>query len=82
MSNRTGQGGPAGSAPKSHRNQGLERELAERDRRRISALSRAALDRELEDLERRKLATLAGGRIRLTRAGYQELARRFPRGRS
>jgi hypothetical protein len=43
----------------------------------------AALDRALLELERRKLVELGSGRIKLTREGYLELARRFPRrGRS
>ena len=38
-----------------------------------------AVDRELAELERRKLVELESGRIRLTREGYLELARKFPR---
>jgi hypothetical protein len=39
----------------------------------------AALDRELIELEKRKLVALSNGTVRLTRAGYLELYKRFPR---
>jgi hypothetical protein len=41
--------------------------------------AQAALDRELIELEKRKLVELRGGTVRLTREGYLELAKRFPR---
>lgn len=44
--------------------------------------AQAALDRELLELERRKLVELRNGSVRLTRAGYLEISRRFPRRRS
>jgi hypothetical protein len=42
----------------------------------------AALDRELLQLEKRKLVELRGGTVKLTRDGYLELYKRFPRRRS
>lgn len=43
--------------------------------------ARRDLDRELAELQRRGLVKQRGGGFILTGAGYQELARRFPRKR-